>query len=210
MMAKTIEELEELVEGLTKRLAEKEKEIDGIQSLKGKWSGEVGDMRKQVEELVGLKETVTTLTEDRDAVKKELEALKSKGPVQREENPPPAPKTSDKELADKLESELTDAEKKEVEGFIGKLTADDKKRFVSDDTFRVAVLEQAKTGDGKVDPDSIWRVAPKKPKSSGEDIKAMVADLFKKHKSGNLVIDERGGGYGQRREAKVEKPVKFG
>jgi chromosome segregation ATPase len=209
MMAKTIEELEALVDGLTKRLTDKEKEIDGIQALKGKWSGEVGDVRKQLEDLTGLKDTVKTLTEDRDAVKKELEALKSKETVvEREDKTPPASKVSDKELADKLESELTDAEKKEVEGFITNLTADDKKRFVSDDTFRVAVLEQAKTGNGKVAPDSIWRVTKKK--DSREDLKSVVADLFKKHKSGNLVIDERSGGYGQRREAKVEKPVKFG
>jgi len=209
-MAKTIEELEELVEGLTKRLTDKEKEIDGIQALKGKWSGEVGDVRKQLEELTELKDTVKTLTEDRDSVKKELEALSSKEPaVKREEQPPPVSKVSDKELADKLESELTDAEKKEVEGFIVNLTPDDKKRFVSDDTFRVAVLEQAKTGNGKAAPDSIWRVTSKK-KDSREDLKSVVADLFKKHKSGNLVIDERSGGYGQRREAKVEKPIKFG
>ncbi len=204
-MAKTVEELEVDLAAMQKRLTDKEKEIDGIQSLKGKWSGEVGEVREQLKELVSLKDAAKILTESLDAVKKELDALKSNGPTKREEQPPPAPKTSDKEQADKLESELTDAEKKEVEGFLENLTADDKKRFVSDDAFRVAVLEQAKTG--KVAPDSIWRVTKKK--DSREDLKSVVADLFKKHKSGNLVIDERGGGYGIKREVKAEKPVKF-
>lgn len=208
-MPKTVEDLEVEVAAMQKRLTDKEKEIDGIQSLKGKWSGEVGEVREQLKELASLKDAAKTLTESLDAVKKELDALKSKGTETREDKKPTELELSDKELADKLESKLNDAQKKELDAFLDKLTKEDQARFESDDTYRVAVLEQA-TGNGEGSPDSKrWRIAAKKPKASGEDIKALVADLFKKHKSGNLVIDERGGGYGVKREVKAEKPVKF-
>lgn len=198
----TNEELMAKIQSFESQLADKNKELEGLQSLKGKWSNEVGDVRKEIETLKG---ELKTLTEDRDSVKKELEALKSK-PVVGKDIPPPAPKTSDKELADKLESELTEAEKKDVEDLWKKLPDTEKKAFVTDDTFRVAVLKQAKAVEGKVNPDSPWRV---KPKPSSEDLEAKVKDLFKKHRAGVTLIDERGGGYGPAKVTPAKGPVRF-
>jgi len=200
----TVEELEAKVTELQSQLGEKAKELDGLQSLKGKWSNEVGDVRKEIDALKG---EVKNLAADRDAAKTELDALKSKSGGTGKENLPPASKVSDKELADKLETELTEAEKKEVEELWKKLPDDDKKAFVDNDAFRVAVLRQAKAVDGKVNPDSPWRV---KPKPSGEDLDAKVKDLFKKYRSGSTVVDERGGGFGAPRQPKqAVAPVKF-
>jgi len=198
----TVEELQANVEELTKRLDDKAKELDGLQSLKGKWSNEVGDVRKEMDVLKG---ELKSLTVDRDAVKQELEALKSK-PDTGKVNSPPEAKVSDKELADKLETGLTEAEKKEVEELWKKLPDDDKKAFVENDAFRVAVLKQAKAKDGKVNPDSPWRVQPKPP--SG-DLESKVKELFKKHRSGVTLIDERGGGFGTARQSKEFTPTKF-
>lgn len=198
----TTEELQAKVAEMQNQLNEKVKELDGLQSLKGKWSNEVGDVRKEIETLKG---ELKTLTADRDAVKQELETLKSKS-VAGKDNSPPVAKTSDKDLADKLESELTEAEKKDVEELWKKLPETEKKAFVSDDTFRVAVLKQAKASEGKVNPDSPWRV---KPKPSSEDLEAKVKDLFKKHRAGVTLIDERGGGYGPSKVIQAKPPVKF-
>jgi chromosome segregation ATPase len=198
----TIEELQASIEELNKKLEDKSKELDGIQSLKGKWSNEVGDVRKEMDVLKG---ELKSLTEDRDAVKKELEALKSKADSGKV-NLPPVARVSDKELADKLETELTDAEKVEVEELWKKLPDSDKKAFVENDAFRVAVLKQAKAIDGKVNPDSPWRV---KPKPSGDDLENKVKDLFKKHRAGVTLIDERGGGFGTPRPTKEFSQAKF-
>jgi len=205
-MAKTIEELEKVVEGLTAKLDEKGKELDGLQKLKGTWSNEVGEVRKQSEVLAGelntAKEAVEALTED-------VKTLKSKEPPKTpgKDNPPPVAKVSDKDQADKLESELNEAEKKVVEELYKKLPDDEKKAFKDDDTFRVAVLKQAKAGDSTVNPDSPWRV---KTEPSSEDLDKKVKDLFKKYGSGSQLVDERNGQFGKSGEHKKDTgPRKF-
>jgi chromosome segregation ATPase len=204
-MAVTIEELQEKFEALEKAHTDKTKELDGLQSLKGKWSNEVGEVRKQIEDLTAREKVVA---EKLEAATKELESLKSK-PAGKTENPPPAPKLSDKELADKLESDLTDAEKKDVEGLYNKLPDSEKKAFVEDDTFRVAVLKQAKTGSGQVNPNSPWRVVKPAPPPSSEELENRVKELFKKHRAGDTLIEQRGGGYGERKVSQDSKPKKF-
>lgn len=203
--------LQAKIDDYEKRMTDLLKKVEGLDSLNGKRGTELGEIRERAKKIDELEGLVKTLAEDRDAVKKELEELKTASAKGTEGKPKetssPSPKPSDKELADKLESELTDAEKKEVEGFVMNMTPEDRKAFVSNDTFRVAVLRQAKP-EGKTDPDSIWRVPVKK--ASGEDIDARVRDLFKKHKSGNLVVDEKTGGYGSPIKTKSEHaPPKF-
>lgn len=203
----TIEELKDLVDKLTKQVDDKAKELDGLQKLKGSWSNEVGEVRKQNEDLVA---SLKAATEKLDSVTKEVEALKSNSQAGKTVNPPPEPKLSDKELADKLESKLTDAEKKDVEALFAKLPDADKKAFVEDDAFRVAVLKQAKAGDGKVNPNSPWRVVKPATPPSSEELENRVKELFKKHQSGVTLIDERGGGLGERKKAQdPTKPLKF-
>lgn len=207
-----VAELQKKIEERDNELADLKKKIDGLDSLNGKRGTEIGEVRKQLEELAELKKAITDLKEDRDALKKELDevkTLKSKEPEGKKDTSPPEPKLSDKEKAEKLESELNEDERKEVEGFVSKLTADDRKRFVSDDAYRVAVLSQVKSKEDGVNPDSIWRIPPKK-KASGDDLEKTVSELFKKYKSGNLVVDERSGGYGSASKPKaVNAPPKF-
>ena len=187
-MAKTLEEVEALLEKVTKEMADKNTELNGLQTLKGKWSEEMGDVRKVKEEF---ESKLNGLEESRDAFKAEIEALK-KVPVKKdEENPPPPSKESVKEQADKLESELTDDEKKLVETILKGASDEDQKSFASNDTYRVAVMKEAKAGNGKEDPKSIWRVS--KPKSSSDDLDGRIQELFKKHRGERTVTDERRG-----------------
>lgn len=194
-MAKTIEELETLVNDLAGQVAEKTKEIKGLQELKGGWSNEIKEVREAAKALEAIKGELKTLTEDRDAVKKELDALKLKESEAGKANLPPVSKESDKEQADKLESKLTDEQKDEIGKFVKSLSEEDQSKFVNDDTFRVAVMKQATTGNGSANPDSIWRVT--KSKASGDDTETSVKKLFNKWKSGELVTDERGGKHGK-------------
>jgi chromosome segregation ATPase len=206
----TVEELAAKVEALEKEREALQKKVDGLDSLNGKRGTEIGEVRKQLEDISALKDAIKSLTEDRDAVKKELEALKSKAPVGGKDTPPPDKKLSDKELADKLESELTDAEKKDVEDLFNKLPDADKKAFVDDDTFRVAVLKQAKAGNGEVNPNGPWRVKKPVAPPSGEELERRVKELFKTHRAGGPLIEQRGGGYGERKPAQDPiKPKKF-
>ncbi len=205
----TEEASEKLVKELTDKIEALQKKVDGLDSLNGKRATEIGDVRKQMEEFTALKDAIKSLTEDRDAVKKELEALKSKGPKDGKDTSPPDNKLSDKELADKLETDLTDAEKKDVEALYNKLPDSDKKAFVDDDAFRVAVLKQAKSGKDSVTPDGPWRVKKPVTPPSSEELEKRVIELFKKHRAGVTLVDERSGGYGDKKVSSQPKAVKL-
>lgn len=203
-------ELQTKVEALESKLADKEKELDGLQSLKGKWSNEVGDVRKKTDDLTStiasLKAALDEVKGDRDALKAEIESLKSKGTEGKSGQPPPAPKPSAKDEADRLESELTDDEKKLVEKVLA--SDEDKASFVSDDNFRAAVLKRVRAESGDGGPSSIWRV---KKQASSDDLLTKVDKMFSKHK-GQDTSDGGKGRFGQPRVIKAadgQKPVKF-
>jgi predicted nucleic acid-binding Zn-ribbon protein len=191
----TIEELEKLVSGLKsdltetkKALDEKAKELEGLQSLKGKWSNEVGDLRKKVEDFEGREKS---LNDKLESAVKELDALKAAKATTREDNHSSSQKPSVTDQAATLESSLTEDERKKVEEFVKALDPEKRKSFVEDDAVRVAVFEEVKAGKPATeDPDSIWKV--KKPAPSG-DVADQIRKLMKQSLAGNLVAEERGG-----------------
>lgn len=203
-MSEELTALQSKVDSLESKLADKEKELDGLQSLKGKWSNEVGDVRKKTEDLTStIAELKTALDEvkgDRDSLKSELDALKTRKAS--EDNQPPEPKLSAKEEADSLESSLTDEQKKMVEEVLKDEGGDAIEKFSSDDKFRVAVLKQATAGSGDGGPSSLWRV---KPKPSSDDLVKKVEQMFNKHK-GKDTAQPTDRGYGKPRVIKAEEP----
>lgn len=206
MAEPTIEELAASVAAKDNELDALKKQVEGLEKLRGGWGNEVGDAKKRMEEFVGkiegLEATIKTLTEDRDAVKKELDALKDP-----EKNgggkKPAASVLPDKDTNDELEKSLTDDQKALVE----KMLEDeaDAEKFMSDEAYRRTVLEAVTAADGK--KVSLWRV--KKAAPSSDDVADHVKKLLKKAKGENVDEDERGGGGGQRKtpQRKEREPV---
>jgi hypothetical protein len=191
----TVEELEALVSGLKseqselkKVVDEKTKELEGLQSLKGKWSNEVGDLRKKVEDFEGREKS---LNDKLESAVKELDALKTGKATKREDNHSSSQKPSATDQAETLELSLTEDERKKVEEFVKALDPEKRESFLKDDTVRVAVFEEVKAGKPATDdPDSIWKV--RKPAPSG-DVADQIRKLMKQSLAGNLVAEERGG-----------------
>lgn len=195
------------IAALQQKLEEQAKELKGLQELRGKWANDVGEAKaeamKKVEDLEG---QIKTLAEDRETVRKELEALKTRKPDGQE---PAAEKKPLREQADELEAKLSDKEKQELDKMLDALenSAEESekemaKKFVSDDKVRLTFLQQAR--ETEAHPER-WRV--KKPsQTSVDDVKRTVEKLFKKHQ-GKVTLDERGGSpAGARRVSNDAKP----
>lgn len=199
----TVEELEAKIVALEKEREQLTKKVEGLESLSGKRGTELGEIREKFKESEALATSIKDLTEKLDSATKEIESLKSIKPTLKDTQPPP-PAESDAEKAEKLEKQLTDEEKKLVEGYLEK-NPEVRDEFIKSDSVRVALLEEVKAGNGKVAPDSIWRV---KPKPSGDDSVKKIRSALKEYMSKGLPPDTRGGDFGRsQREPTLRKPL---
>jgi len=212
-----MEELDQVKQELAdtnEKLAEVLKEVEGLQSLRGAQSNEIGEARKQLAKLEELETLVKDLKGSRDALLDEVKTLKEKGSGA-VKGPTPTEAESEREKADRLEAGLTDKEREKVVKIMGVLKESDDpsdkaqfERYKSDDAYRVALFEQVK--DRQPADDELFRVKPKVT-ASGEDVKSLVAKLMKQDRVRNVVVpDERGTRGGGAETPRPSGPVKFG
>lgn len=195
------------------KLAKVLKEVEGLQSLRGSQSNEIGEARKQLAKLEELETLVKDLKGGRDALLDEVKALKEKGSGA-VEGPTPTRTESEREEADRLEAGLTDKEREKVVKIMGVLKESDDprdkaqlERYKTDDAYRVALFEQVK--ERQPADDELFRVKPKAT-TSGEDVKSLVAKLMKQDRVRNVVADERGANTVRVEPQRPSGPVKFG
>lgn len=204
---KVKQELADTNEKLSKVL----KEVEGLQSLRGAQSNEIGEARKQLAKLEELETLVKDLKGSRDALLDEVKALKEKSPGA-VKGPTPTEAESEREKADRLEAGLTDDEKGKIKKIIAiwRESDEDKanvERYKTDDAFRVALFEQVK--DRQPADDELFRVKPRVA-TSGEDVKSLVAKLMKQDRVRNVVVpDEQGTRGGGAEPPRASGPQKF-
>ena len=203
-------ELGEVNEKLRKAQEQAEsakKELENLQSAFGKQGDKFGSALKAAEdklkELDDLKASQTALLEDIKSLK---ESGKASGSASQKVE-------SDREKAERLESELTDKERAELkeitEALEGSDDPNDKAELESlskDDAYWVAVLERVKSRQPA--SNGVFRSKPKVVPSS-DDVAARVQKLMKNERVRNVVADEkgtRGGGY---EPPKPSGPKKF-
>ena len=155
----TVEELAEQVKSLQEKVDDSTKETAGLQSLIGKWSGEVGKIRESLAGAGGDEELKSKL----DKLETELKEMKAQPPQggQPEGGRPqpteqPSERRTPEELADELEVSLNDDQKKVVEQMYNDLQ--DKSKW-DDPKFRVAVYQEAKSQQSV--PNGPWRAKKK-------------------------------------------------
>lgn len=196
----TVEELAEQVKSLQKKVDDTTKETEGLQSLAGKWSGEVGEIRKQLAGAGGNDELKTKL----DALESELKEIKSapKGGQPEAEPEKPSERKSPEEVADELELSLNDSQRKLVEQIYNDLP--DKSSW-DDAKFRVAAYEKAKSVDSV--PEGPWR-AKKKEQPKPDDMKRLVDKLFDNARK-KTRPPPGSGGVGAYGDVEAERPNKY-
>lgn len=189
----TPEELSAQVADLTSNLeaankeAEKQKGIaENAEKLVQKWSGEVGELRKQAKESA----------DKQAALDKELEELKQKisgSTTQGKKTPDEKPET-----ADEIEKTLDEAQRKAVEAAYAQAGEDVKVRFHEDQQFRLEFLKTAKERV-KVIPADPWKKPESKQakKPEGAD-SSVIAGLFDKALKRERFTPPGGNGSAQR------------
>ena len=206
-----IDKVKQELADTNEKLAKVLKEVEGLQSLRGAQSNEIGEARKQLAKLEELETLVKDLKGSRDALLDEVKALKEKGSGA-VKGPTPTETESEREKADRLEAGLTDDEKGKIKKIIAiwRESDEDKanvERYKTDDAFRVALFEQVK--DRQPADDELFRVKPKVT-ASGEDVKSLVAKLMKQDRVRNVVVpDERGTRGGGAEPPRPSGPKKF-
>lgn len=190
---KMVEELSSQVKSLQEKIDDTAKENEGLQSLIGKWSGEIGDIRKELAGAGGDEDLKKKL----DTIELELKEMKAQPPQGGQPNggapkPPaePSERKSPEELADELELSLDDEQKKLVEQAWNDL--EDKSKW-DDPKFRVAVYQEAKSHQSV--PNGPWR-AQKKEQPKPDDMKRLVKGLFENARKKIANVPPGSGGVG--------------
>lgn len=188
-----VEELAKQVKSLQEKIDDTAKENQGLQSLIGKWSGEIGEIRKELASAGGdedLKKKLDTI----ESELKEMKAQPPKGgqPNGGEQKPPvePSDKRTPDEIADELEVSLDDDQRKEVEKVYEAL--EDKSKW-DDPKFRVAVYQEAKSQQSV--PNGPWR-AKKKEQPKKDDVDRLIKGLFNNARKKLANVPPGSGGVG--------------
>lgn len=199
--------LKEKVESLEGMIEKATSETEGLQSLVGKWSSEIGDIRKQVKASGQDDE----LTKKLSAMETEIESLKSASPPQggqpNEQAAPsvkPSERKSPEEQAAELETSLNDEQRKAVEAMYAE--EEDKSKW-DDPKFRIAVFQKV-TAEVKSVPDSPWR-AQKTEQPKLTDYERTVKELFAKTRKKATNIPPGSGGVGYRGPSEQAEEKKY-
>jgi hypothetical protein len=190
-----IDELAEQVKSLQAKLEKTTKETEGLQSLAGKWSGEVGEIREKLKAAGGDE----SIKQKLDALESELKQLKAQPPQGGQPNgtvaepPKPSERKTPEEKAAELELGLTEDQRKLVEEAYENL--DDKTQW-DDPKFRLAVFEEAQSQVQSV-PKGPWR-AQKVEQPKVDDLKRVVKGLFSNARKRAASVPSGSGGVGFR------------
>jgi len=172
------------VKSLQAKLEKTTKETEGLQSLAGKWSGEVGEIREKLKAAGGDE----SIKQKLDALESELKQLKAQPP-----QGGPSERKTPEEKAAELELGLTEDQRKLVEEAYENLA--DKTQW-DDPKFRLAVFEEAQSQVQSV-PKGPWR-AQKVEQPKVDDLKRVVKGLFSNARKRAASVPSGSGGVGFR------------